>query len=395
MRLLSYISLFLLVFDLAIPPIKIIGSAPFSIIISFSVLLMKKSDDIVNAVKRFSVPFFTVYFIVLFFVAFRIFFSGEQNYLLSIFKSFLIFFSAISYLAAFGGERINDKLINIFFVNGVICLVAGSIPSVLELVYLFKSGLPVPGFIPYRDAFLAGSGYFGISSIYAIIILFCAHKLINEGLSFSFAIKFMVILVAGVLAGRTAFVGIIISLIYIASKSIKYSVIGFFMITCIVVIILSVDAFSVYSSWIFEFVSFNGDSVSLSRTSSTDELNTMYFMPNDGTTWLWGDGRYVDGEGYYMGTDAGYMRNLFFGGLPFVMAAIVYACLFAFKSKSFFFTFYVLPLVFALHYKGAFILNNPAGVPVLTLLSFWLCYHGVNKRGPKILSFRYNKGEDN
>ncbi|MFQ2917728.1 hypothetical protein ACK3YF_00615 [Aeromonas allosaccharophila] len=380
---------------MAIPPIKIIGSAPFSLFISFSVLLMKNSDGVVNAVKRFSIPFFTIYFFVIFFVALRIFFSGEQNYLFSIFKSFLIFFSAISYLAAFGGVRINDKLINIFFVNGVICLVAGSIPSVLEIVYLFKSGVPVPGFIPYRDAFLAGSGYFGISSIYAIIILLCAHKLINEGLSLSFAIKFMVILVVGVLAGRTAFVGIVISFIYIASKSVKYSVIGFFLFTCIVVIILSVDAFSVYSSWVFEFVSLDGNSVSLSRTSSTDELNTMYFMPNDGTTWLWGDGRYVDGEGYYMGTDAGYMRNLFFGGLPFVMAVIVYACLFAFKSKNYFFTFYVLPLVFALHYKGAFILNNPAGVPVLTLLSFWLYHHSVNKRRPDILTCRYNKGEDN
>ncbi|MEH8221900.1 hypothetical protein Q7I19_12820 [Aeromonas veronii] len=287
--------------------------------------------------------------------------------------------AAIFYLAAFGGERINDRLINIFFMNGVICLVAGSIPSVLEMVYLFKSGVPEPGFIPYRDAFLAGSGYFGMASIYAVIILLCAHKLVNDGLSLSFAIKFMVIVVVGVLAGRTAFVGIVISFIYIASQSVKYSIIGFLLVASIVAIILSVDALSVYSGWIFEFISLDGGTFSLSRTSSTDELNAMYFMPDDSTTWLWGDGRYVDGEGYYMNTDAGYMRNLFFGGLPFVITVIVYACLFAFKSKSFFFTFYILPLVLALHYKGAFILNNPAGVPVLTLLAFWFYHQSVNK----------------
>ncbi|OUS52102.1 hypothetical protein BM607_012885 [Shewanella sp. SACH] len=381
MRTLSYLSLFLLVFDLAIPSVKFIGSAPFSLLISLSVLFIGNGKLNIEAqVKYFTAPFFVFYFVIICFALFRISFSGELNYLLSISKSLVIFSATTFYLLAFGCERINDKLINIFFINGVICLIAGSIPAILEWVYFFKSGVAEQGFIPYRNAFLAGSGYFGMASAYAVIILLCAHKLVKDGLSVNFAIKFMVILVAGVLAGRTAFVGVAISFVYIMSQSVKYSGLGVLLVAGLVAIILSVDALSVYAGWMFEFISFDGDSVALSRTSSTDELDKMYFMPAHDSTWLWGDGRYVDGEGYYMHTDAGYMRNLFFGGLPFVIAVIAYACLFAFKSKSVFFTLFILPLAFALHYKGAFILNNPASVPMLTLLAFWFYHERINKK---------------
>ncbi|HGS4678910.1 TPA: hypothetical protein ACMDOI_003028 [Vibrio cholerae] len=378
--MLSYLSLFLLIFDLAIPPVKFIGSAPFSLVISLSVLLVvNRKLKLKSQVKKFTAPFFIFYLVIMCFAVFRILFSGELDYFLSISKSLVIFTSATFYLLTFGCDRINDRLINIFFVNGIVCLVAGSFPAILDIVYIFKSGMREVGFIPYRNAFLAGSGYFGMASAYAVIILLCAHKLIKDGLSVSFAIKFLVILIAGVLAGRTVFVGIAISFIYIMSQSVKYTGLGVLLVAGLVAIIFSVDALSVYSGWMFEFISFDGDSVALSRTSSTDELYKMYFMPPNDSTWLWGDGRYVDGAGYYMHTDAGYMRNLFFGGLPFVIAVIAYACLFAFKSKSFFFTLFFLPLAFALHYKGAFILNNPAGVPILTLLAFWFYYEKIKK----------------
>lgn len=370
--MLSYVSLFLLVFDLAIPPVKFIGSAPFSLLISLAYLSFNKLNvDITSQVKKFSIPFFLVYFLIVFFAMLRISFSGELNYLLSIMKSLVVFSATLFYLVAFGFKHISDKLINIFFINGVVCLVAGTIPEVLDIVYMFKSNVRELEFIPYRNAFLAGSGFFGLASAYAIIILLCARKIVKDGLSLEFAIKFMVILIAGILAGRTAFVGIMVSFVYIMSQSVKYSLLSSLLVAILVGIVFSVDSLSVYSDWMFEFISFDGDSVSLSRTSSTDHLGEMYFMPANDITWLWGDGRYVDGDSYYMNTDAGYMRNLFFGGLPFAMLVVFYACLFAIKSKSAFFVLFILPLVFALHYKGAFILNNPAGVPILTLLSFW------------------------
>ncbi|XEH48866.1 hypothetical protein NMD75_12100 [Edwardsiella tarda] len=373
--MLSYLSLFLLIFDLAIPPVKFIGSAPFSLLISIFVLLSHKNrTGLLFELKNFSIQFFIFYFLFILFVFVRVLFSGELDYLLSIIKSFFIFISSLFYLMAFGCNRINDRLINIFFINGIICLVAGSIPIVLDVMYLFKNNVRDISIIPYRNAFLAGYGYFGIAAAYAVIILLCADKLIRDGFSLRFSIKFIIIMIAGVLAGRTAFVGIVFSFIYVTFKSIKYSMLSVLLISGLIAIVLSVNALSIYSGWMFEFISFNDGFISLSHTSSTDELKEMFFMPSNDITWLWGDGRYVDGEGYYMHTDSGYMRNLFFGGLPFVIFVIMYACLFAYKSKNIFFWFFILPLSFLLHYKGVFILNNPACVPIFTLLAFWLSH---------------------
>jgi hypothetical protein len=40
----------------------------------------------------------------------------------------------------------------------------------------------------------------------------------------------------------------------------------------------------------------------------------MYTMPSSGTL-IFGDGRYVDGKGYYMHTDVGFLRPIFFWGI--------------------------------------------------------------------------------
>ncbi|MCX2534402.1 hypothetical protein OQ486_13100 [Plesiomonas shigelloides] len=370
--MLSYLSLFLLIFDLAIPPVKFIGSAPFSILISLGVLISgRKNIGNYSEIKSFFLPFYIFYFTLLFYITSRVLFSGEINYLLSTLKSLVIFSASVIYIYTFGCQQINDKLINVFFINGVICLIAGSIPAALDLVYFFKINVIEIEHIPYRNAFLAGSGYFGMASAYSLIILLSAHKLVKDGVSFCFIIKFMVILIAGILAGRTAFIAILISCLYIASKSVKYSILATSIIILIIGIVLSVDMLSVYSKWMFEFVSINNGSISLSSTTSTDVLQRMYFMPTNDLTWVWGDGRYVDGDGYYMNTDAGYMRNLFFGGLPFALLIIAYAFLFAIKSKDNFFLFFMFPLLLALHYKGVFILNNPAGIAILALLAYW------------------------
>lgn len=44
----------------------------------------------------------------------------------------------------------------------------------------------------------------------------------------------------------------------------------------------------------------------------------MYVFPHSLKTWLMGDALYMDpsGSGYYMGTDVGYLRMIFYFGLP-------------------------------------------------------------------------------
>lgn len=73
-------------------------------------------------------------------------------------------------------------------------------------------------FKAYRNLFLGGSGYFGMASAYARMILLCAHKLVNDGLTVSFAINFMMILVVGVLAGHTVLYGLPFHLFILCHK---------------------------------------------------------------------------------------------------------------------------------------------------------------------------------
>ena len=51
-------------------------------------------------------------------------------------------------------------------------------------------------------------------------------------------------------------------------------------------------------------------------TSSSEVLQTMYFQVSEKTFFL-GDGYWINpnGFGYYMGTDAGYMRHILYYGL--------------------------------------------------------------------------------
>lgn len=52
-------------------------------------------------------------------------------------------------------------------------------------------------------------------------------------------------------------------------------------------------------------------------TSSTEKLNTMWVYPDNLKTWVIGDGLFTDpfGKGYYMYTDIGYLRFIFYCGV--------------------------------------------------------------------------------
>lgn len=77
-----------------------------------------------------------------------------------------------------------------------------------------------------------------------------------------------------------------------------------------------VPAVGAWFDWAFDLI-INFINNKTLRTDSSDVLlNKMLFIP-DFKTILIGDGRYTENELYYMGTDAGIMRPLLFGGLIF------------------------------------------------------------------------------
>lgn len=65
------------------------------------------------------------------------------------------------------------------------------------------------------------------------------------------------------------------------------------------------------------------------KSASTNKLKTMYKFPDRAHTYLFGDGKYVNRDvmgresGYYMHTDVGYLRLLYYGGVPMVIAYFI------------------------------------------------------------------------
>ena len=51
------------------------------------------------------------------------------------------------------------------------------------------------------------------------------------------------------------------------------------------------------------------------ESESTNQLAEMYVFPSNLKTWLIGDGRALDNDGFYMSSDVGYIRSVFYWGM--------------------------------------------------------------------------------
>lgn len=130
--------------------------------------------------------------------------------------------------------------------------------------------------------------------------------------------------IAGVLSGRVFFVMIPVTFLYIfVLKKYKLGItIKTSVKTFLPVIIIAVAAFvylfaenEALIEWVFElFINF-GDSGTM-ESASTNQLKEMYVFPDNIKTWIIGDGLSVSADGgFYMGTDVGYIRSLFYWGI--------------------------------------------------------------------------------
>ena len=96
------------------------------------------------------------------------------------------------------------------------------------------------------------------------------------------------------------------------------------------------------------------------ETSSTDTLQSMVVFPETLHTWLLGDGYFANSrydpnylgnttdQGFYMGTDVGYLRFIFYFGIPGLLAmmgVIIYStivCARHFRQERFLFVLVLL-----------------------------------------------------
>ncbi|QWD27075.1 hypothetical protein G6684_01725 [Polynucleobacter paneuropaeus] len=122
------------------------------------------------------------------------------------------------------------------------------------------------------------------------------------------------------LSSRFGIVLIMISQFLISPFKLGISILIFFVCFIFFIDINSEELSSVFEVY-RNYVDFGGVS-----TASTDALMTMQYMPNNFFTFLVGDGQFFSSDGFYMGTDIGFSRILFFGGILGLILYFLITC---------------------------------------------------------------------
>ncbi|MBJ2126445.1 hypothetical protein [Flavobacterium sp. IB48] len=236
----------------------------------------------------------------------------------------------------------------------------------------------------FREFRLVGfaSYYFGAGIIcgYTLILIpflipYCKNKAQLRLLSFSF----LLILLLGMMMSRTTMLGGAVALILLflpsrfglnCSAKIR-SFLSYFIIIPILIVPLFfvidqkvIDTLKVASEFGFEMFYNYLDDGNIT-TDSTEQMKEMYKLPESTITYLLGDGKFYnnqmnDAEGYYMGTDIGFLRLLYYfgivGSLLFFLLQfmVLYKCAISFTNKriKFLFVMSVFVFILILNFKG-------------------------------------------
>lgn len=237
---------------------------------------------------------------------------------------------------------------------------------------------------------IAGSVTYDLSVLLSIFMMFSAYQISNTSRSQLFYIfAWLLCFISVMVSGRTGFLGVFLSLVILLRFSHRpqafIGMIKLFMIALVCVLLSLILLHSRFPEvWVlinevvipyaFEmfFSAAEGDGF---NTKSTEILQKMYFPVENSTFWF-GDARWLGdgGIGYYMHTDAGYMRHiLFYGVFGSLILYLLYGGLFSYlyracERKWKFLILAIAGYVFIVHLKGDFLVGSSMNIKVFFLL---------------------------
>lgn len=366
-KLITFFITFFLVFDLKVPFLGSLGSGFVSFIILLLIILFSRDMSVYNRVCLGISNYkylLLAYFILIVLAFSRIILSGgvEPSIIMSILKSFTLIIGLIVTFSLFS-EHIRPSLIfNVFLLNAVFSLIIGTFDLLMPIALFVKYAYSDIFFINYRYSFLTGFSAFGIAAPYCLAIVFSSYYISRkEKANYLDFLKLGVIILAALLAARTSFIAVFLSLLILGRYKARYLVYILPILGGLLFFILSSSHFENITHWMFELF------LTGAANNSTNELQDMYFLP-DPNTFIFGDAQYVTESGYYKGVDAGYMRHLLFGGIFFVLFVCIVPIIISLISRSYFFFIFVCSLTYILHFKGAVLINSSIFMATLILI---------------------------
>ena len=188
---------------------------------------------------------------------------------------------------------------------------------------------------------------------------------ITDKLRYFYIILWAIIVILGNIMSRTTLIGVVASICYITIEKVSLqkeipiktlriatsiALVIAFVIGIAIYYYNTIPEFRNYLQYGFEgFFNFfeKGDW----RTDSTDKLKRMIIFPDNLKTWIIGDGWFDDpsGFGFYMSTDVGYLRLIYYSGVIglVLFSSLLYFCTFRLsqrwrEDKNLFYLFLIL-----------------------------------------------------
>lgn len=242
-----------------------------------------------------------------------------------------------------------------------------------------------------------GIAYFNLGTIFSFGLVFIAYYLraYKVGLNklIFLSVSFVLIAIGALFSARSGVVGVLVAFVMLFS-SLKAQTFRFFIslfvaaLVCLFVFLIvspveKVDFIVEHSvPWAFEMF-LNAYTESSVSTASTDQLKSMYFFPDSLQSALIGDARLFVEGGYYMGTDAGYVRQIFsYGLIGLVFSLVLYFYMFYVISRrvGLVLSGSLFLMVLVYNFKGSFIFFSSFDPVFVLIFIFIVLRHGYNSR---------------
>lgn len=271
----------------------------------------------------------------------------DFNFAFYCISSILIFFAAYFFTVLFPNLLLSKNVVtNIFrlfvavvLLQSVLALLMFIFPTfgsgLLELIVLPASeqntfeknqGLRLQGF---------GSYFFEAGIIHGMALIIIAYLFLSNNIRCFrlWTIIYIFIFIIGLLMARTTIIGLGLSMLLIFSwkpfnlnlikLKIKWLFLFLLVLIIAVVMVLALMNEQVVK-WAFEFFFSYAESGEFD-SASTNRMQEMYIFPESFRTYIIGDGKYNLRNGYYMSTDVGYFRLLYYGGIPMLLSYYFYS----------------------------------------------------------------------
>jgi hypothetical protein len=195
----------------------------------------------------------------------------------------------------------------------------------------------------YRGYVLSGSLFFELPASYGLAFIMFVRLQLIEGQKFLTGYKSVIVcflmLIGIMICGRTGFVGVgigvILYFLFVANPFLmmwnifKSTVIFVPVLIIVYFTLLSPDQKKSFEKDLFPFAFeayYNYRDYGEFRTGSTDATKGFYYSLRD-ETYIFGEGTDMWHSSYYP-VDAGYMRTLVYGGVPFLIMLLYYQFLY-------------------------------------------------------------------